>query len=143
MYLEFSYHNPINIYGHTPMRLSSFAFLYTASTLFDKNVVLSMILLMNFMTSFIVHEKCLIFDHKCNSLYYDHIAIGTWFTYNFYLLITSNVSLANKVCAASCALLTGVASVLRKKFQFRYIVRDLIHCSMHLFGVIGTLFLVH
>lgn len=143
MYIEFSYHNPTNIYGQTPMRLSSFAFLYTASTLFDKNVVLSMILLMNFMTSFIVHKKCLIFDQTCNALFYDHIAIGTWFTYNLYLLITSNVHITNKIHASLCAILTGLASGFRKRFQFRHPIRDLIHCSTHALGILGTWFLVH
>ena len=142
MYLEFSYHSPINIYGQPLMRWSSVVFLYYASTLFEKYTVLSMILMANFITSFHVHKRCLIFDSTCDALYYDHIAIATWVCYNLYMLCMSPVHVQNKLYATVCAILAASMSVLRKKIEFRHPIRDCIHCSMHLFGVFGTWFLV-
>ena len=143
MTLEFSYPNPFHIYGQPPMRVSSLAFLCASSAVFDQDIVLSMILLANFITSFNIHKRCLIFDQTCSALYYDHLAIGTWFLYNFYLLVTTTVPLKNKIYASSCAILTWGTNRLCKLFEFRHPIRDVIHCSMHWIGILGTWFLLN
>ncbi|UKZ11206.1 hypothetical protein EhVM1_000191 [Emiliania huxleyi virus M1] len=142
MSIDIAYPYQINIYGQTPMRLTSFIFLYYSSKLFETNFVLSMILLCNFLTSFNIHKKCMVFDTTCKGLFYDHIAISLWVLYISYLLYFSDTPLTNKTYAVIFAMLTVCISKLRKFIEFRHPFRDMMHCSTHIFGILCTSLLV-
>ena len=131
-----------NLYGQTPMRLSSFLFLFYSSFIFKTHTTLSFILAFNFATSFKVHKRCRIFDCTSIELKCDHAAIFTWFLYNLYSLTASRVHFTKKMLAALFAVLAYAASVIRKQLVFRHPLRDATHCSMHLLGLVGTTFLV-
>jgi len=140
---QYAHKNAIDIFGLTPMQVSSLFFVYVSFSAYKKgNTIASIVLLFNFFTSAFLHQKVEIFDKAQLALKIDHIAIASWIVVNCYMLVYGYATNENKYNSVFCAFYTGILVQTRSKFQFRHNYRDAIHCCMHITGSVGTLILL-
>ena len=88
--------------------------------------------------SIVVHRPSRLSNNFDNIDVIDHVCVAVWVAYNAYLFVS-----APSVEAAACALGVLLTKWRTLQLLWRTPSRYCTHAFMHLFGAVGSLFLLH